>query len=279
MIAMTVEEIPARDAAYRRRASRVILSFMRISVAAVFCIVGWLAVAHAQYVLELKNGRQITVPSYREEGPMIKFQGFGGEIGISRDQIKAVRKIETGRATGFDISTPGSQASASRRPPEKSESATVDKPLTEDQQRAREEMEYRERLGEITRELKEARAQYQIAVRGTTDPDATQLVTEEQIRARSADVTSRFKDAQRNPSEPAPVKVLRPSPFSSLPPTVEYDVGGQTAPNLGRPEPYTELEQLLSNLRKRILQLEGERERLIKEMQDKNFDTTGLLLD
>jgi hypothetical protein len=106
-----------------------------------------------------------------------------------------------------------------------------------------------------------------------------QIVSPDQIRTHSADVTSRFKDAQRNPSEPASVKVLRPSPFSSLPPTVEQALAGQTAPNLGRPEPYTELEQQLSDLRQRIVQLEKERERLVKEMQEKNFETGGLLAD
>ena len=54
------------------------------------------ASAHADYVLVLKNGRQITVQSYREEGSMIKFTGLGGEIGISKEQIETVRKTDAG---------------------------------------------------------------------------------------------------------------------------------------------------------------------------------------
>jgi hypothetical protein len=250
--------------------------------ASFFIIAAWLGTANAQYVLELKNGRQITVQSYREEDSMIKFQGFGGEIGISRDQLKTIRKARAEGTAGLDISAPEiAQEAEARRLAEirGKESSAAAKPINEAEERAREEMEYRRRLAETTRELKEARSRYSLALRGTTSPDATQLVTEEQIRIHSADVSSRFKDAQRNPTDPAPVKVLRPSPFSSLPPTVEYDVAGQVAPNLGRPEPYTELERLLSDLRQRILQLEKERDRLIKEMQEKNFDTAGLFLD
>ena len=47
------------------------------------CWVTWCGIADAQYVLVLKNGRQITVQSYREDGTMIKFNGLGGEIGIA----------------------------------------------------------------------------------------------------------------------------------------------------------------------------------------------------
>ena len=45
----------------------------------------------------LKNGRQITVQSYREEGSMIKFTGLGGEIGISKDQVQTIRAEEGDR--------------------------------------------------------------------------------------------------------------------------------------------------------------------------------------
>jgi hypothetical protein len=48
----------------------------------------------AEYVLVLKSGGQLTVQSYREEGSMIKFQGFGGEIGLSKDQILTIRRAE-----------------------------------------------------------------------------------------------------------------------------------------------------------------------------------------
>jgi hypothetical protein len=239
-------------------------------------------IADAQYVLELKNGRQITVQNYREEGPMLKFQGFGGEIGITKDQIRTVRKSGVGEFTGFNISeaTPSREPEGRRLPENVAPQSTgPENPINEDEKRNNEEIEYRKRVAETTQELKEARTRYATAVRGNSGRDPMQLSTEEQIQARNADITSRFKDAQNTPSEPASVKVLRPSPFTSLPATVEYDIAGQATPNLGRPEPYTELERQLSDLRRRVVQLEKEREQLIREMQEKNFDTGALFLD
>jgi len=60
----------------------------------------------AEYVLVLKNGRQITVQSYREEGSMIKFPGFGGEIGISRDQIRTINQLETNDPGSLSVIVP-----------------------------------------------------------------------------------------------------------------------------------------------------------------------------
>ena len=54
----------------------------------------------------LKNGRQITVQSYREEESMIKFQGFGGEIGIAKDQLQTIRKIGTEGPLGLNVMAP-----------------------------------------------------------------------------------------------------------------------------------------------------------------------------
>jgi hypothetical protein len=51
------------------------------SLATVVCIAAWAGLADAQYVVVLKNGRQLTVQSYREEGSTVKIQGLGGERG------------------------------------------------------------------------------------------------------------------------------------------------------------------------------------------------------
>ena len=59
--------------------------------------------AYADYVLVLKNGRQITVQSYREEGTMIKFTGLGGEIGISKDQLQTVREVGAEGTSGLNL--------------------------------------------------------------------------------------------------------------------------------------------------------------------------------
>jgi hypothetical protein len=59
----------------------ILLAMMRVMFVAVFIgISGWISLAQAQHVIVPKNGRQITVQSYREEGSMIKFVGLGRAI-------------------------------------------------------------------------------------------------------------------------------------------------------------------------------------------------------
>src|SRR5580765_3956356 len=64
-----------------------------------FLLCSWTVPVWADYTLVLKNGRRITVQSYREEGRMIKFRGLGGDIGISRDQIQSIQKADPGEPT------------------------------------------------------------------------------------------------------------------------------------------------------------------------------------
>src|SRR5262245_32552075 len=66
--------------------------------------------ASADYTIELKNGRRITVQTYREEAGMIKFTGLGGEIGLSKDQVLAIRPANPGDAGSFDIQQAGAVA-------------------------------------------------------------------------------------------------------------------------------------------------------------------------
>jgi len=75
-------------------------------------IVAWSLPLSAEYTLVFKNGRAITVQSYREEGKMIKFYGLGGEIGLSKDQIQAIRK--KGEGEHQDLSLPAPAVAASR---------------------------------------------------------------------------------------------------------------------------------------------------------------------
>ncbi len=243
---------------------------------------GWFGLAQAQVVITLKNGRQITVEDYREDGATIKFYGFGGEIGLGKEQIQSIDRVRSGAPQGLNV-----RASEAPAPPSGSDtavpggepSAIERAPTRQEEERAREEKEYQEKLIEITQRLREARDRYSAALRGTTSPDATQLVTEDQIRARGDDVTSRFKDALRNPSEPAPVNLLRPSPFTSLPPAVESAVAGQSAPSLGTPEPYTDREKAFSQLREETIKLEKEREKLINEMRQKNLGAGSMFAE
>ena len=151
---------------------------------------------------------------------MIKFRGLGGDIGISKDQIQSIQKADPGEPTldQTQLQEPAAAPQAPERPP------------TLEEEKAKEEKEYQQKLIELTAQLKEVRDRYSELLRGTTSPEPSQLVTEEQIKASRADVISRFRDATSNPSEPAPVRLLTPSPFSSLPPTVTEEQPPARAP-------------------------------------------------
>lgn len=229
----------------------------------------WAGPAWADYTLVLKNGRRITVQSYREEGRMIKFRGLGGDIGISKDQIQSIQKADPGEPTleQTQLQEPAGTPQAPERPP------------TLEEEKAKEEKEYQQKLLELTGQLKEVRDRYSELLRGTTSPEPSQLVTEEQIKASRADVISRFRDATSNPSEPAPVRLLTPSPFSSLPPTITEERPPARAPTTYENLPYTETQRELSDLRNQTIELDKEREKLINEMRQKNMSIGSLFLE
>jgi hypothetical protein len=235
----------------------------------------WTLPASAEYTLILKNGRRITVQSYREEKGLIKFNGLGGEIGISKEQIQAIRRGDAVAPGDLDLTRSENPAASATGAPAQ-EGAAGRAPTAEDE-RAREEKEYHAKFKDLTDQLKAAQDSYSESIRGTSSPDPMQLVTEEQIKARQDDVSARFKDAQNNPSEPAPVKLITPSPFSSLPPTVtEIQPSGRTLSPYESPQLLTDREQELLNLRNRAVEIERERERLLNEMKQKNFSTGSL---
>lgn len=236
--------------------------------------------ASAQYTLILKNGRRITVESFREEGGMIKFQGLGGEIGIAKEQVREIVKGEE-RSRGFVVpraDRPVAPVAAPRETPEKA----AGKDESAEERRAREEAEYRKRVQEITEKLKQARERYLRASRGQGGGEPLVLETEEQIRSRTDDLLSRLRDVQHNPQGPPDAggaRLLAPSPFAGVPATVEL-APGSPVPRVDSPAPgYSARQRELSELRAEIAGLERERERLIGEMKRKNFDTAGLFLD
>lgn len=236
----------------------------------------------AEYVLVLKNGRQITVQSYREEGAMINFQGFGGEIGIAKDQVQTIRKMGAEGPLGLSVMGPARPlpSSSPETAPLKPEAAAVEESGGSEEDRAREEEEHLQKLSELTERLKEAQDRYSLAVRGTTSSDPTLLTSEEQLRARTDDIISRALDAQYKPSDPAGTKLVTPSPFSSLPPTITEispPSAAPPSPSANLP-PYTPRQKELSDLRSQALQLEREREKLIEEMKKKKLGT-GILVE
>ena len=246
----------------------------KISYALAFAVIyGWPIPATAEYTLILKNGRQITVQSYREENGVIRFGGLGGEIGISKDQIQSIRQgasvtpADLDLTRGETLTKPGADTSPAQE-------GSVGKAPTPNDERIREEKEYQNKLNTLNEQLKAAQDRYSETIRGTASDDPTQLVTDEQIKARQDDAVARFKDAQNNPSEPAPVKLLTPSPFTSLPPTVtEVQPSGRTVSPFEASQTFTDRQKELLELRNQALEIENERERLLNEMKQKNFYT------
>jgi len=263
-----------------------------LGILAVFC---WIAPLFAESTLVLKNGRRITVESYREEGGMIKFRGLGGEIGISKDQVQSILKGGTAEGEGQYLRLPApaesSPVPASASPEEK---AKVDEkkdvkeklPTAEEklaEERAKEEKEYQNKVKEITEQLKTARDRYSLTTGGSGGPEPSLLDSEEAIRARTDDLNSRLRDAQYNPAGPSDaggVRLSTPSPFTGAPPSTIELRPGEVIPRVDSPPPtYSEKERQLSELRNQINQLTKQREQLIEEMRQKNFNTGSLFLE
>jgi len=62
------------------------------------------AIVFADYTVVLKNGRRMTVQSYREEGETIKVPALGGELGIPKEQIETILNAEHRKGQGLNIS-------------------------------------------------------------------------------------------------------------------------------------------------------------------------------
>ena len=239
--------------------------------AALLCLLGWVGIAEAQYVLTLKNGRQITVQAYSEEGTMIKFSGMGGEIAISKDQVQSIRPADARERSEAAkpalarqpqpsvAQTPSTASRPSDARPLPSPTAT---PEQEAQQRAQEEKSYQEKVKQLTQQIKELRERYSLITRGNKGPEPSFFTTEEAFRGHQEDLLSRLRDAQLK-AQGLPRGSDATSPQFALDP----------------PPAYSEKQKELSDLRSRIAALEDDRERLIEEMKAKNFDTGSLFLD
>ena len=237
----------------------IILSMRIIVLVAAFIgISGWVGSAQAQHIIVLKNGRQITVQSYREEGSMIKFVGLGGEIGIPKDQVQAILKPgQTDRPrAGLNISEMEASSRQSAPAPQKpTPSSTPDlaRPSSSEETKPvadpEEVKEYQQRLAEVSEKLETAKQKYFDATQGG---GMASNVSKEGMRSWAMDFASRIHDSQKVPGGGGP---------SSTPPAHPY------APN------YTAKEKELSDLRIQIDGLEKERAALIAEMKNKNIPT------
>jgi hypothetical protein len=255
-----------------------------VVLSSVYCA----SVASADYVLVLKNGRRITAQSYREEGSIIKFRSHGGEIAIRRDQIQSIQK------DGDKMPPPAGSIEIEQAPPVTEyiaeqkkagpvtggeKAAASDNALAE--QKTKEEKEYQQKVKEVTEHLKQVRDRYSELLRGTTGKDPTLLTDEERLKALTDDLIARQQDAQQNPPDPGVLRLQTPSPFSGQPPTaIELRAPAPAGPSFATPpSSYTPRQKELSDLRNQSIQLEKERERLIEEMKQKNFNTGSLFLE
>ena len=107
----------------------------------------WAGPAWADYTLVLKNGRRITVQSYREEGRMIKFRGLGGD---DRHQQRPDSVDSKSRPRGADPQT-RRNFKGQQRPRRHRKAADPE------EEKAKEEKEYQQKLIELTGQLKEVR--------------------------------------------------------------------------------------------------------------------------
>jgi hypothetical protein len=195
--------------------------------------------AIAQYTLILKNGGQIAVQNYREEGQMIKFYGLGGEIGLSKDQIQSIRRAGEGEHRSLSLATPEttfpqtSETGKSTPDAAKLESRASSSPEQMPAEGAvQEDQELYNRLKETTEQLEVARQQYFNATQGGS---SSANVSKEGLKAWAADLSSRIKDSQKAPDSE-----------------------------------YTPKMKELSDLRKRVEKLQKERDALVEEIKRKN---------
>jgi hypothetical protein len=227
-------------------------------------------VANAEYVIVLKNGRQLVVQNYREEGSMIKFSGAAGEMGISKDQVEIIRPANVSDSAAVprvSLDRPPSQT-APEIPPAPSAQPEIKSPavVSRDQQQAKKRAEeakaYEDRLKELTAQLKELRERYSLMTRGNKGPEPSFFTTEEAFKGQQDDLLSRLRDAQ-NRAQGLPTGSAASSPQFSL----------------DAPPAYTARQRELSDLRARISQIENERQGVIDEMRGKGFEVGSLFLE
>src|ERR1041384_337135 len=145
--------------------------------------------AGAESTLILKNGRRITVESYREDGETIKFRGLGGEIGIPKDQIDSIQDPAAAGAPGYSVPT-RTEPSANipsdvTLKPNIGPKLVSDKPAAEQKvqdPRVKEEKEYQEKVKAITEKLKQLREQYARETRGSSGSEPNLFTSEEAFR-------------------------------------------------------------------------------------------------
>ena len=65
---------------------------LTLIAAAVFIV--YPSICFSSYIIHLKDGREFVTDRYWEEGEQIKFNRYGGVIGIEKDLVKEIEEKE-----------------------------------------------------------------------------------------------------------------------------------------------------------------------------------------
>src|SRR5581483_2917060 len=187
-----------------RAACYTFAMFRAAFVAAILAVLALPLPAGAQYVIVLKNGRQIHVQNYREDGAMIKFSGLGGEIGIAKDQVQSIRRAGESAADSSGLAldrlpaAPAVSPAPAARPADQPQARAPASasPETAKQKAAEEEKAYREKVKDLNLRLKDLRERYALITRGNRGNEPQFFTTEEAFQGHQDDLLSRLRDAQ-----------------------------------------------------------------------------------
>lgn len=257
----------------------------------------WVGPVLADYMLILKNGRAIIVEAYNENGGMIIFSGYGGKISIAKEEVKSIIPVKgivtrtdlpeveyVPKETGGVALDPERGVGLSEVPPLSAKGKAQTPEEIRAEKRAKEEKEYQKRIAEITQKIKATVQRYISAAVGGHHPGVCIYNCGKFIKGKVANMNSRIKDRLYDPARARGSRVIRVkfrSPFAGLPPRVsEFHPWSVKPPPRVRVRlpSYTPKERELSDLRKQIGQLQGQRDRLIQEMRQKGFDSGALFL-
>ena len=224
-----------------------------IGLAVLFC---WSGSLYADYMLFLKNSRSITVKRYREEDGKIKVFGLGGEFGIGREQIESIIRVGEGEREGMilpDEEPPPDEAVRARQEGEK-----VATPGPSGGGKVEEKKEEPVDIREKAKTSEELRAER----RAKEEKEYQKRV--EEITGQIKAMNDRYAVAIGG-STNFPFKLIR-------------------LEESRRSEEYRRLAEKMRSgklieLGNQIFQLKKEREKLIQEMRQKNFESASLFLE
>ena len=276
------------------------VSVLAFGLAVLLC---WSGSLFADYTIVLKSGGRVTIERYWEEREMVKFYGFGGVIGIARQQIQSILRAREGEQQGMVLAAieksqvkrevketvlaaegnPAQLAASARE----GASTKVRRFRGKDQ----EQEEHQTLVKGLTEGIKSRTELHWLITRGTSDPAPTLLNTLEALNGRIDDLNSRLKNAQHDParfSGTGVVRMVTNSPFAGRKMWLELRPTGVIRPgrvNVRRVHAaragvslpgYTLSERELGQLTNELILLYKERKKLIQRMEQSDLFTGSL---